>query len=209
MKFQGINGYGWVFPKKNHLNLGICAFKYSQQQSIDKINLENVFKDYIRTLKESKIIPDNLESINIKRGQLPLYPLEKTYSDRIILCGDAAGFINPYSGEGIYYAMSSGEIAARVIIDALRSGKTDERFLSKYEKIWKNDFGRDLKQYYLIGKKQRKRADKIVELIKVDKIFADIILGVLLGDISIYKYRWKLRSRFIYVYLKNFFRRNS
>jgi len=209
MRFQGINGYGWVFPKKNHLNLGICAFTLSEQESIKKINLNEIYENYIKILKKSEIIPSNLESIKIKRGQLPLYPLDKTYSNRIILCGDAAGFINPFSGEGIYYAMLSGEIAAKVISKALRSGKTDERFLSKYQKNWKKDFGRDIKQYYVIGKRHRKRTNKMTEIIKKDKIFADIILGVLLGDISIYKYRWKLRRRFVYVFIKNILIRNS
>jgi geranylgeranyl reductase family protein len=209
MKFQGINGYGWIFPKKNHLNLGICAFTLSGQESIKQINLREIYNNYIRILKERKIIPNNLESIKIKGGQLPLYPLEKTYSDRVILCGDAAGFINPFSGEGIYYAMLSSEIAANIISKALNSGKTDEGFLSRYQKIWKKEFGRDIKLYYMVGKKQSKRANTMVTLIKKDKIFADIILGILLGDISIYEYRWKLRRRFIYVYLKEKLVRSS
>jgi geranylgeranyl reductase family protein len=209
MKFQGINGYGWIFPKKHHLNLGICAFSLHEKDSNKKINLKELYYKYIKILNESKVIPNDLAHDNIKGGQFPLYPLEKTFANRVILCGDAAGFINPFSGEGIYYAMSSAEIGAKLIDKALSSGKADEDFLCKYEKMWKKDFGRDIKQYYMVGKKQRERTHKLVDIIKKDKIFADIVFGILLGDKSIYEYRWKLRKRFIYASIKNIFSKGS
>lgn len=209
MKFQGINGYGWIFPKKNHLNLGICAFTLHEKDSNKKINLKEIYYKYIKILNESKVIPDDLTHDNIKGGQFPIYPLEKTYANRVILCGDAAGFINPFSGEGIYYAMSSAEIAAKLVDKALGSGRADEDFLSKYEKMWKRDFGKDIKQYCQFGKKQTGRTHKLVNIIKKDKIFADIVFGILLGDKSIYEYRWKIRKRFIYASLKNIFSKDS
>ena len=52
-------------------------------------------------------------------GVLPLHPLEKTYADRVILCGDAAGLMNPLTGDGIHYAMSSGMFAAKVCAKAV------------------------------------------------------------------------------------------
>jgi geranylgeranyl reductase family protein len=209
MKFQGINGYGWIFPKKHHLNLGICAFTLREKDSNKKINLKELYEKFIKILNESKVIPDNLSHDTIRGGQFPIYPLEKTFTKRVILCGDAAGFINPFSGEGIYYAMSSAEIAAKLINKALSSGRTDEEFFSKYEKMWKKDFGRDIKQYYMVGKRQRERAHRLVDIIKKDKVFADIVFGILLGDKSIYEYRWKLRKRFIYASIKNIFSKGS
>ena len=206
MKFQGINGYGWIFPKSEHLNLGICVFTLNMEDSLKKVNLVEIYKQYLKILKESNLLPECFISKNTKRGQFPLYPIKKTYADRVVICGDAAGFINPFTGEGIYYAMVSGKIAADIISKSLKSGNTDESFLSRYEKAWKKDFGRDIKQYFQIGKKQKKRANKMVDIIKKDKIFADIILGVLLGDKSVYEYRWKLRKRFLYVSLKEFFK---
>jgi len=119
MNLQGIAGYGWAFPKKEHLNIGICEFKPVINQSRSKTNLKEIYENYINILKEGKIIPDDLKMGRVKGGVLPVFPLEKTYADRIILCGDAGGFINPVSGEGIYYAMSSGEIAANVTAEAL------------------------------------------------------------------------------------------
>ena len=63
----------------------------------------------------------------------------------IVLCGDAAGFVNPLTGEGVYYAMASGEIASKVIIEATESGKLSGQKLSEYQTAWMEDFGKGLK----------------------------------------------------------------
>jgi len=205
MKLQGIDGYGWVFPKKEHLNIGIGEVKPVVNQSKSKTKLSEVYENYINILKDGKIIPDDLKMGRVKGGALPIFPLEKTYSDRVILCGDAGGFINPVSGEGIYYAMSSGEIAAGVIAEALEEGKTDERFLSRYQKIWENDFGKDIKLLLRSTKQWTKDTEKFVKLASRDEKLADIALGILHGELSIYEYRWKLMSRYLYVYFKELF----
>jgi geranylgeranyl reductase family protein len=205
MKLQGIAGYGWVFPKKEHLNIGIVEYRLAASRPKGKTKLSEVYKNYINILKGSKIIPDDLKMGRVKGWALPIFPLEKTYSDRVILCGDAGGFINPVSGEGIYYAMSSGEIAARVITEALEVGETDERFLSMYQKNWKNDFGRDIKLLSRSAKQWTKENEKFVKLASRDEKLADMALGILHGRLSIHEYRWKLIRRYLYVYFKEMF----
>jgi geranylgeranyl reductase family protein len=205
MKLQGIAGYAWVFPKKEHLNIGIVEYRPAVSHPKGKTNLKEVYKNYINILKGSKIIPDDLKMGRVKGGALPIFPLEKTYSDRVILCGDAGGFINPVSGEGIYYAMSSGEIAAGVITKALEAGETDERFLSMYQKNWKNDFGKDIKLLLRFAKQWTKENEKFVELASRDEKLADMALGILHGWLSIHDYKWKLIKRYLYVYFKEMF----
>lgn len=205
MRLQGIAGYGWVFPKKEHLNIGICEYRLAVSHPKGKPNLKEAYKNYINILKGSKIIPDDFKLGRVKGGALPIFPLEKTYSDRVILCGDAGGFINPVSGEGIYYAMSSGEIAARVITKALEAGETDERFLSVYQKNWKNDFGKDIKLLFRSTKQWTKENEKFVKLASRDEKLADMALGILHGRLSIHEYRWKLIRRYLYVYFKELF----
>ena len=205
IKFQRIAGYGWVFPKKQHLNIGIGELQSRTNKPRGKTNLKEVYKNYIQLLKQTKIIPDNLKIGRIKGAAMPLSPLSKTYTDRCLLCGDAAGLINPVSGEGIYYAMSSGEIAARVIADALEAGETSERFLSMYQKIWKNDFGKDIKLLLRFTKQWTKESEKFVELASKDEKLTDMTLGIIHGKISIREYRWKLIRRYLYVYFKELF----
>ena len=135
LKFKGLYGYGWVFPKKKHLNIGVGRLFPIEKIPEKKRNLLDVYKEYFNTLKEMKIIPETLEIGHCSGGALPFGPLEKTYGNRVLLVGDAAGFTNPLTGEGIYYAMRSGEIAAKVINESLSNGDTSEQFLSKYREL--------------------------------------------------------------------------
>jgi len=205
IKFQNIPGYGWVFPKKQHLNIGVVKLSSDTDMSKTKINLLNIYKDYFNVLKKTRVIPEKLKIGQCKGGTLPLAPLEKTYSDRVILVGDAAGVINPLSGEGIYYAMSSGEIAANIISESLESEDTSEKFLSKYQKNWKKDFGRDIKLLLRATKGLRKETDKFIRLVSKDEKLADIAVSILHGSLSIHDYRWKLIRRYLYVSFKDLF----
>ncbi len=202
-KLKDINGYGWVFPKKEHLNIGIGEFIFQNNRSIVKHNLLDVYKDYIKMLKRDKIIPKSITIQRCKGGTLPLVSLSKTYSKRVVLVGDAAGFTNPFSGEGIYCAMSSGEIAADTIGKALEIGDTSEYLLSKYQKIWKKDFGRDIKSLYNLKKRQKgKFNEKIYKIANSDQILSDLISGVAIGKLSYHEYKWKILKRYLYASLK-------
>lgn len=99
-------GYSWIVPKKKNVVSGTSSNK-----------------DY----------PD----IPGERGLIPINgPVKRTFSNRTILAGDAAGFVSSFDGEGIYYARRSGEIAAEVLPDVI-SGNNP---LSEYEKVWKREF---------------------------------------------------------------------
>jgi electron transfer flavoprotein-quinone oxidoreductase len=61
----------------------------------------------------------------------------RTYSDSVMLVGDAAGFACPFEAEGVYYAMVSGELAAEVAVKAIGRGDVSAEALSEYETRWK------------------------------------------------------------------------
>ena len=153
LRFGGIYGYAWVFPKKEHINIGLGEIR---SKSKSNINLNSLFKEYIKKLKKDCIIPDNLKIDRLRGWPLPLkLPLKKNYTDRVILCGDAAGFVNPIDGGGIRYGMLSGKIAAEVIswgvkVDKLTSSGASRTYLSKYQKECKRAFGNEFKINLLI-----------------------------------------------------------
>lgn len=209
IKTRGIAGYGWVFPKKKHLNIGIGEFETTINGPRPGTNLKDAYEKYIGILKDSRVLPQDFAIENLKGGALPIFPLEKTYADRVILCGDAAGFINPITGEGIYYAMVSGEIAADVTYKALGAGNTSETVLSEYQKLWQHDFGKDLKILGKFNKQWRKDTEKIVRRLTKDKTLAKLIIGVTGGQISVSKYKLLLYLRYIYVSLKEMFTRDK
>jgi len=183
-----MGGYGWVFPKKNHVNIGIGEFTSSVDSSKPKKNIRERYEDYIAVLKQRKIIPESFIIEDVKGGILPVFPLKKTYGDRVLLCGDAAGFINPITGEGIYYAMMSGTMAAEVIVDALKTDRINARFLSRYQKKWLKEFGNDLKFLGRFNRQWGKNSETFVRLMSHDKKFAKLIIGVTGGQVNITRY---------------------
>ncbi len=203
LKFNDIFGYGWVFPKKQHVNIGIGMLIPKKYEKEQKRNILNVYKDYFNILKENKMLPDNLEIGKCYGGAIPFVPLGKTYSDRVLIVGDAAGFINPLTGEGIYFAMTSGEIAAKVISSSLEANDTSENYLSKYQDLWKEDFGKDLKFYRASTRYMKSSSEEVVRLASKDKKLARIILGIIHGGLSVSKYQGKLIRRLAWVNFKD------
>ena len=72
------------------------------------------------------------------------------YNRGLLLVGDAGGMVNPFNGEGIAYAMESGELAAEVIVQALARPTADsrERALQAYPQTLKEAYG----GYYTVGR---------------------------------------------------------
>ncbi len=71
------------------------------------------------------------------RRLLPLAPLAKTYADRVLAVGDAAGLTKPTTGGGIFYSLLSGALAAETLIEALRRDRLEGLSLRVYERRWK------------------------------------------------------------------------
>jgi geranylgeranyl reductase family protein len=209
IKAHGIAGYAWVFPKKNSVNIGIGEFQSAVSKERPKIPLKETYEKFIATLQEKKLLPADFPIENLKGATLPIFPLENTCGDRVLLCGDAAGFINPITGEGIYYAMVSGQIAADVIAEGLSSHDLSYRFLSRYQTLWDNDFGKDLKALGRFNNQWGKDSERIVRLMMRDKKFARLIIGVTGGQISFRKYRTPLILRYVYLSIKNLFRKKE
>jgi digeranylgeranylglycerophospholipid reductase len=70
---------------------------------------------------------------------LPLGAVGRTYGDRLLAVGDAAGLVKPTTGGGIHYSIVSAALAADVAIAALKADQLDARFLSTYETAWRTE----------------------------------------------------------------------
>ncbi len=121
--------YGWVFPHGQTMSIGTgSAHKgFSLRQSVAELR--------------EKLGLDQCETIRTEGAPLPLYPARKWDNGRdVILAGDAAGVVAPSSGEGIYYAMASGRLAAESVDELLATGNT--KALAKARKRFMKEHGR-------------------------------------------------------------------
>ncbi len=98
-----------------------------------------------RLMREGKVL--RAESSPSRWG-IPIRPLSRTYAERVLVLGDAAGFAKPTTGGGIYYAMLSGQIAAETAAEAMKSNTLTDGALRAYEDRWKAEFGAELKVGY-------------------------------------------------------------
>jgi digeranylgeranylglycerophospholipid reductase len=76
------------------------------------------------------------KSHDIKYGIVPLKPLGRTYGERILAVGDAAGQVKPTTGGGIYFGMLCADTAVKTLHEALRSANLSARSLAAYQRRW-------------------------------------------------------------------------
>ena len=129
------NGYGWVFPKDGHFSVGIACMSHGLSRPMD------AYRDFIKDLGFDYVKP---------RGHfLPIGGMDyKTYANRILLVGDAAGFVDAFLGEGIAYAIVSGKLAAETVVDAYQKDNFSETSLASYHKRCIDSFLPNLKYSY-------------------------------------------------------------
>jgi flavin-dependent dehydrogenase len=200
---RGLAGYGWVFPKKEHVNIGVVEFRQAIDPTREKKNLQRNFAQYLQMLKEQKLIPKNLSSKTTHGGAFPTCPAKRLTADRMFLCGDAGGLVNPMTGEGIYYAMCSGELAAKTAINALENDKTDARSLKQYQSHWNQEFHLDLFLLNRISKRWGRNIEPLMEVVSKDKKFIDMVCNVIPSSGGLQKERLKLARRLVLTYCKN------
>lgn len=84
----------------------------------------------------------------IHYGRVPLRPLRRTYGDRLLVVGDAAGQVKPLTGGGIYFGMLAADLAADTLQQAAARDDFSAASLSNYEKAWQKKLGRELRWGY-------------------------------------------------------------
>jgi geranylgeranyl reductase family protein len=111
-------GYGWVFPKGDHLNIGAGQFRPSHRSQDARTDaglrqtLQQTIGAYVQALGLAA------DQLRFYAHPLPLWQgCEPRQEGRILLVGDAAGLVNPLFGDGILHALKSGAIAAQCLID--------------------------------------------------------------------------------------------
>ena len=114
-------------------------------------------------LAQGKIISADTE---LSYGGISLKPPARTYSERLVVVGAAAGQVKPTTGGGIYYGLLCADIAANNLHRALDNGDLSAKGLAVYEREWKQKLGWELK----IGYRARKFYEHLSDR-QIDNIF--------------------------------------
>lgn len=99
-------GYGWVFPKGDHANLGVGGWESEGPR----------LRDHLARLARAHGVTSE-QLTEVKGHRLPMRPIgASAAAGRVLLVGDAAGLVDPLSGDGMYEAFVSGRLAAESIL---------------------------------------------------------------------------------------------
>lgn len=99
-------------------------------------------------------------------GGIPLLPLRRTYAERVVVVGDAAGHAKPTTGGGVYYGLLGARAAANVLDSALRADDLSPRSLARYETEWRAVLAKELQLGYLARRMYENLSDS-----QIDRIF--------------------------------------
>ncbi len=143
-------GYFWIFPLANGwANVGLGILTSEKQKR--KMDIRKLQEDVIRNsaLFRERFRDAKIDNQGIKVWTLPLGSYHrKNHGNGWVLVGDAASLIDPFSGEGVGNAMTSGKITAKHISRALMENDTSEKSLSQYDKELWETIGPELRTSY-------------------------------------------------------------
>lgn len=161
------SGFAWLVPfargADSYARVGLMSESRSRER----------FEAFKQTLcREAGIPGDAWPKPRLK--MLPLGPVARTYADRVLAVGDAAGLVKPTTGGGIYYGLLSGALAGDVLAESLDRGRLDARSLRRFEVRWRKRLGQEIR----VGLAFRRIAarlsddsiDSLIELARVNGV---------------------------------------
>ncbi|MFE2076591.1 geranylgeranyl reductase family protein [Streptomyces misionensis] len=143
-------GYGWIFGMGDGTsNVGLGVLNTSA--AFKELDWREILKAWCASMPEDwGYTPENMTG-PIRGAALPMaFNRKPHYTRGLLLVGDAGGLVNPFNGEGIAYAMESGQIAADVIVQAHARATPAQReiALQRYPQVLKDTYG----GYYNLGR---------------------------------------------------------
>jgi geranylgeranyl reductase family protein len=175
-------GYGWVFPHKGYYSVGIGGHasrlgnpKRTMLNFLNRLGFQGKCKLH------GHMIP--MGGFNRRIGE-----------DRILLAGDSAGFVDPFTGEGIYYAIRSGQIAAQTILN-----QDPAEVAGIYEEDCRKDFGEELSYALWIAQNLDERRDAFLNALTKNDAVLNSYLEISAGrkkyrDFTEYLVPWVVQA---------------
>jgi digeranylgeranylglycerophospholipid reductase len=153
------SGFGWAVPVRRadglHVRVGVMSSRDAAhyfEQLLSLITPRWGVRGHPAQRPRQKI--------------LPLSPIPKTFAERLLVLGDAAGLVKPTTGGGIYYSLVSAAIAADVLAEALQRNQFGHRALSVYEVRWRERLSAELRAQMAL----RRVAERLTDA-EIDGLF--------------------------------------
>lgn len=136
------DGFFWKIPRGKTTEYGMLG------KTVNFNQLEDLF---------------NIRDYEKRAGVINFGPV-KSYSERLLLIGDSACQVKPWSGGGVIYGLKCAEIAVQTLKEAFEQNDFSERFLSRYEKQWKKTVGKQIKFGMIYRNLYRKTSNSKIDL---------------------------------------------
>ena len=187
--FEGIPlpGYGWVFPLSDTTaNIGAGIFETRHKRG-KKTTAQMVLDQFLQIPKMQSMLA-NAKQIGPVRG----YPIRTdfahapTYAQNLLLVGEAAGLVNPLTGEGVDYALESGKIAAEQLQSMFASGDFSAMQFAKYDQQLRDHFHDQvlfcerIRDWYL----HKPIINRLVNVARRRDQFRELFTDIVLGNVA-------------------------
>lgn len=150
-------GFAWAVPVQRN------EVSFARIGVMCEGNAETYFNKFLPRLESWAVQAG--EGLSLRSRLLPLAPIPKTYGNRFLVVGDAAGFVKPTTGGGVFYGMVSAGIAAGLLADALRRDRLGESDLCAYEDLWKERLMEEIEAQLTLRLLMQKLTDDELESI--------------------------------------------
>jgi len=196
--YNGLDGYAYVFPKTAHVNVGIgCLLSHYDEAIADKPYA--LQQDFVSSMVQRGVLDGRSDRQCFTPFLIPVGgPLPRAWRGRVLFAGDAGGFVNAITAEGIYYAMVSGELAAQALVQT-RGARSVAAAGESYERAWRAELGAELNDAVLIQRhlfSSHARVGQAIRLVSTMTGVTDLILKYVQGRLSYSSLRRRLFLRF-------------
>jgi len=178
-------GYFWIFPAgENRANIGVGLLKSIVKKEQRKLN--DIMLDVIKSENFNNRFKDAIPLEKPKGWNLPFGSIKReNYGNGFLLLGDAAGLVDPFTGEGIGNAMVSGRIASEIAVKAKEVHNYTKEYLKTYDQNLWEYLGNELNTSTKLLKLARSKflLNFVIDRAERNKKVRDIISGMLANEI--------------------------
>ena len=202
--YRNLDGYAYVFPKAHHVNVGIGCLLSHFDANVSERPYE-LQQTFVESLVDAGVLHGRSDRGSFTPFLIPVGgPLARGWHGRVLFAGDAGGFVNPITAEGIYYAMVSGELAGKAAAAARASGSRGAAG-PRYERMWRDELRTELRDATILQKylfSSHARVASVVRGASRTPWLTDAILEYTRGELSYQTLRRRVLLRFPLTALK-------